>query len=71
MIIGGIYVLETLSVIMQVASFQTTGKRIFLMAPLHHHFELEGWHETRVVGMFWLLSLFFATLGIISFRGIG
>lgn len=70
-IIGGVYVIETLSVILQVISYQTTGRRIFRMAPLHHHFELIGWTETRVVRGFWVASLFFVLLGIFSFSGIG
>lgn len=70
-IIGGIYVAETLSVALQVISYQSTGKRIFLMAPLHHHYELKGWPETRVVRRFWLLSFLFAVLGVFSFRGLG
>lgn len=70
-IIGGVYVLESFSVILQVISFQTTGKRIFLMAPLHHHYELKGWHETKVVAFFWLMSLILVILGIISFKGAG
>ncbi len=70
-IIGGIYVLETLSVVLQVASFQLFGKRIFKMAPLHHHFELLGWSENRVVRLFWLGSIVFSVIGIISFKGIG
>lgn len=70
-IIGGIYVVETLSVIVQVISYQTTGKRIFLMSPLHHHFELKGWSETRVVRVFWAASLVFTIIGILGFRGIG
>lgn len=64
-IIGGVYVLEALSVIIQVISFKLTGKRVFRMSPLHHHFELLGWHETKVVGMFWLLGLIFAILGLL------
>ena len=67
LIIGGLFVLEALSVIIQVISFQTTGKRVFRMSPLHHHFELGGWSEWKVVFVFWLLSLFFAALGIIAF----
>lgn len=68
-IIGGVYVIETMSVILQVISFQTTRKRIFLMAPLHHHYELKGWPETRVVRCFWVLSFIFMLLGIYSFWG--
>lgn len=63
-IIGGVFVLETLSVILQVASFKTTGKRIFRMSPLHHHYELCGWSEWRVVVTFWSVGLLFAIIGI-------
>ncbi|MFQ3545841.1 phospho-N-acetylmuramoyl-pentapeptide-transferase [Halobacillus rhizosphaerae] len=63
-IIGGVFVLETLSVMLQVASFKTTGKRIFRMSPLHHHYELKGWSEWRVVTTFWTLGLIFAVLGV-------
>ncbi|MEH7414197.1 phospho-N-acetylmuramoyl-pentapeptide-transferase [Neobacillus drentensis] len=63
-IIGGVFVIETLSVILQVASFKTTGKRIFRMSPLHHHYELVGWSEWRVVVTFWSVGLIFAILGI-------
>ena len=70
-VIGGIYAVEALSVILQVISFQTTGKRIFLMSPLHHHFELKGWGEKLVVRVFWLVSLLFVILGLWGFRGIG
>lgn len=70
-IIGGVYVIETLSVAIQVISFQLTGKRVFLMSPLHHHFELKGWSETRVVKVFWLAALVFALIGILSYKNIG
>jgi phospho-N-acetylmuramoyl-pentapeptide-transferase len=63
-IIGGVFVLETLSVIIQVISFKTTGKRVFKMSPLHHHYELVGWSEWRVVTTFWSMGLIFAALGI-------
>ncbi|RYG74080.1 phospho-N-acetylmuramoyl-pentapeptide-transferase [Lentibacillus lipolyticus] len=63
-IIGGVFVIETLSVIIQVISFKTTGRRIFKMSPLHHHYELLGWSEWRVVTTFWLMGLIFAALGI-------
>jgi phospho-N-acetylmuramoyl-pentapeptide-transferase len=63
-IIGGVFVIETLSVILQVISFKTTGKRIFRMSPLHHHYELVGWSEWRVVVTFWSVGLIFAILGI-------
>ncbi len=71
LIIGGIYVLESLSVIIQVASFKTTGKRVFLMAPLHHHFELKGWSERKVVWIFCLMSLGFAFLGLLGYKNLG
>ncbi|WLV25682.1 phospho-N-acetylmuramoyl-pentapeptide-transferase [Aciduricibacillus chroicocephali] len=63
-IIGGVFVIETLSVIIQVISFKTTGKRVFKMSPLHHHYELLGWSEWRVVTTFWLVGLIFAALAI-------
>lgn len=63
-IIGGVFVIETLSVIIQVISFKTTGKRVFKMSPIHHHFELSGWSEWKVVTVFWLVGLVFAVLGI-------
>jgi phospho-N-acetylmuramoyl-pentapeptide-transferase len=63
-IIGGIFVIETLSVMIQVASFKATGKRVFKMSPLHHHYELSGWSEWRVVVTFWFVGLLFALLGI-------
>ncbi|PLR84117.1 phospho-N-acetylmuramoyl-pentapeptide-transferase [Bacillus canaveralius] len=63
-VIGGVFVIETLSVILQVISFKTTGKRIFRMSPLHHHYELIGWSEWRVVVTFWVVGLLFAVLGI-------
>jgi phospho-N-acetylmuramoyl-pentapeptide-transferase len=64
LVIGAVFVLEALSVTLQVASFQLTGKRILLMSPLHHHFELKGWSEWRVVSVFWLAGLIFALTGI-------
>jgi phospho-N-acetylmuramoyl-pentapeptide-transferase len=70
-IIGGVFVLEALSDIIQVVSFKTTGRRVFLMAPLHHHFELKGWKEQKVVWLFWLLSFGFALLGILAYKHIG
>ena len=62
-IIGGVFVIETLSVMIQVYSFKKTGKRVFKMAPLHHHFELTGWAESKVVARFWILGGMFAILG--------
>lgn len=66
-IIGLVFVLETLSVIIQVISFKTTGKRVFRMSPIHHHFELGGWSEPKVVYMFWLVGLISAVLGVVLF----
>ncbi|CEO89363.1 phospho-N-acetylmuramoyl-pentapeptide transferase (fragment) [Syntrophaceticus schinkii] len=65
-LLGGVFVLEVLSVIIQVISFQLTGKRVFKMSPLHHHFELSGWSEVRVVHFFWLMGLCFAILGLLA-----
>jgi phospho-N-acetylmuramoyl-pentapeptide-transferase len=67
-VIGGLYVLEALSVILQVLSFQLTGRRILLMAPLHHHFELKGWSEWQVVTAFWGLTFIFALIGLLEWR---
>lgn len=65
---GGIFVMEALSVMLQVASFKLRGKRIFAMAPIHHHFELMGWSETAVVVRFWILGVFFAALSLLSLK---
>jgi len=67
-LIGGIFVIEALSVILQVASFKTRGKRIFKMAPIHHHFELKGWPETKVIVRFWIVSLVFAILALATLK---
>jgi phospho-N-acetylmuramoyl-pentapeptide-transferase len=67
-IVGGIFVMEAVSVILQVASFKLRGKRIFAMAPLHHHFELRGWSETKVTTRFWVLSVIFALLGLATLK---
>ncbi len=67
-IVGGIFVIEAMSVILQVASFKLRGKRIFLMSPIHHHFELKGWKETKVVIRFWILSLLFALIGLATLK---
>ncbi|WP_368503988.1 phospho-N-acetylmuramoyl-pentapeptide-transferase [Alkalihalophilus sp. As8PL] len=63
-LIGGVFVIETLSVIIQVISFKTRGKRVFKMSPLHHHYELSGWSEWRVVVTFWMVGMILAVLGI-------
>jgi phospho-N-acetylmuramoyl-pentapeptide-transferase len=67
-IVGGLFLLEALSVILQVVSFKTTGRRIFRMAPLHHHFELLGWAESRVIIRFWILALFFAVTALSTLK---
>lgn len=67
-LIGGVFVLEAGSVILQVASFKLTGKRIFKMSPLHHHFELSGWKESTVIVRFWILSVIFALLGLATLK---
>jgi phospho-N-acetylmuramoyl-pentapeptide-transferase len=67
-IMGGIFVLETVSVILQVASFKLTGRRIFRMAPIHHHFELKGWPEPRVIVRFWIISLVLVLIGLATLK---
>ncbi len=67
-LMGGIFVVETLSVMLQVASFKLTGKRIFRMAPLHHHFELKGWPEPRVIVRFWIISVVLVLLGLATLK---
>lgn len=67
-IMGGIFVVETLSVILQVGSFKLTGKRIFRMAPLHHHFELKGWPEPRVIVRFWIITVILVLLGLATLK---
>jgi phospho-N-acetylmuramoyl-pentapeptide-transferase len=67
-IMGGIFVLETLSVVMQVGSFKLTGKRIFRMAPLHHHFELKGWAEPKVIVRFWIITVVLVLFGLASLK---
>jgi len=67
-IMGGVFVMETLSVFMQVTSYKLTGKRIFRMAPLHHHFELKGWPEPRVIVRFWIITFILVLLGIASLK---
>jgi phospho-N-acetylmuramoyl-pentapeptide-transferase len=67
-LMGGVFVAETLSVILQVASFKLTGKRIFRMAPLHHHFELKGWPEPRVIVRFWIITVVLVLLGLTSLK---
>lgn len=68
LIMGGVFVIETMSVILQVASFKLTGKRIFRMAPLHHHFELKGWPEPRVIVRFWIITVVLVLLGLATLK---
>ena len=68
LIMGGVFVMETVSVVMQVTSFKLTGKRIFKMAPLHHHFELKGWPEPRVIVRFWIITFVLVLVGMASLK---
>ena len=67
-IMGGVFVVETLSVVLQVASFKLTGKRIFRMAPLHHHYELKGWKENQVVVRFWIITMMLVLVGLSTLK---
>ena len=67
-IIGGLFVLETASVIVQVVSYKLTGKRVFRMAPLHHHFEKKGWKEPTIVIRFWIIALILALIGLSTLK---
>jgi phospho-N-acetylmuramoyl-pentapeptide-transferase len=67
-IVGGIFVMEAMSVILQVGSYKLRGKRIFKMSPIHHHFELSNWHESKVVIRFWIMSLIFALIGLSTLK---
>jgi len=69
-LLGGIFVAEAMSVILQVFSFKMTGKRIFKMAPLHHHFQLSGWHESKIIIRFWIIGIIFSlmTLALLKIR---
>lgn len=67
-IMGGVFVLETVSVIMQVTSFKLTGRRIFRMAPIHHHFELKGWPEPRVIVRFWIITVILVLFGLATLK---
>lgn len=68
LVIGGVFAIEALSVVLQVASFKTRGKRIFKMSPIHHHFELSGWSEWRIVTTFWLAGFVLASAGLILYK---
>jgi phospho-N-acetylmuramoyl-pentapeptide-transferase len=65
---GGVFVLEAASVILQVGSFKLRGKRIFKMAPIHHHFELKGWAEPKVIVRFWIISLILVLFGLATLK---
>ena len=67
-IVGGLFVVEALSVIIQVAYFKRTGRRVFLMAPIHHHFEKKGWQEPQIVIRFWIISLILAMIGLATLK---
>jgi phospho-N-acetylmuramoyl-pentapeptide-transferase len=67
-LVGGLFVIEALSVIIQVASFKLTGRRVFKMSPIHHHFELSGWRETKVVVRFWIIAIMFAMLSLATLK---
>jgi phospho-N-acetylmuramoyl-pentapeptide-transferase len=67
-IMGGVFVMETVSVILQVGSYKLTGKRIFRMAPLHHHFELKGWPEPRVIVRFWIVTVILVLVGLATLK---
>ena len=68
MIIGGVFVMEAASVVIQVASFKLTGKRVFRMAPIHHHFEQLGWTEPQIVIRFWIVSVVLALAGLSTLK---
>jgi phospho-N-acetylmuramoyl-pentapeptide-transferase len=67
-IVGGMFVIEALSVIIQVGSFKLRGKRIFKMAPLHHHFELSGWAESKIIVRFWIIGIVMALLAVSTLK---
>jgi phospho-N-acetylmuramoyl-pentapeptide-transferase len=68
MIMGGVFVVETISVIIQVASFKLRGKRVFLMAPIHHHYELKGWPEPRIIVRFWIITVILVLIGLATLK---
>ena len=68
-VLGGLYVMEAMSDVIQVGYFKMTHKRVFKMAPIHHHFELKGWTETKVVVRFWMIELIFVLLALTIFYG--
>ncbi|MDP2690474.1 MAG: phospho-N-acetylmuramoyl-pentapeptide-transferase, partial [Deltaproteobacteria bacterium] len=68
LIVGGIFVMEALSVIFQVGSFKLTGKRVFAMAPIHHHYELKGWAEPKIIVRFWIIAIILALIAISTLK---
>ena len=68
MVMAGVFVMETVSVILQVASFKLTGRRIFHMAPLHHHFQLKGWPEPRLIVRFWIVTVILVLIGLATLK---
>ena len=68
MLVGGIFVLEAMSVILQVGSFKLTGKRIFRMAPIHHHYEKKGWSEPKIIVRFWIISILMALVALTTLK---
>ena len=71
LVVGGLFIVEALSVMIQVVSFKSTGKRVFLMAPIHHHFEKKGWAETKVIIRFWIVAAAFGALGLALYFQLG
>jgi phospho-N-acetylmuramoyl-pentapeptide-transferase len=67
-VLHGVFVAEAVSVVLQVWSFKTTGKRIFRMAPIHHHYELKGWAEPKIIVRFWILSMMLALVALLSIK---
>ena len=67
-IMGGLFVIETVSVMLQVGSFKLTGKRVFRMAPLHHHYELKGWAEPKIIVRFWIITVILVLIGLASLK---
>jgi phospho-N-acetylmuramoyl-pentapeptide-transferase len=65
---GGVFILETVSVILQVSSFKLTGRRMFNMAPIHHHFELKGWAEPKIIVRFWIITVILVLIGLASLK---
>ena len=68
MLFRSVFVMETLSVVIQVASFKLTGRRVFRMAPIHHHFELKGWPEPRVIVRFWIITVILVLIGLATLK---